>query len=193
MEIWPRPGNVGRHWNGVSYVLPLGLLMSQELCSIDCRWGKSPRLSVGRAKISLPASQEGSRQGGAAPVWAETLEVEEMLQSSPRDSQSHKEAEPEDFGVVLVEGLGLFVSQAGDQRVWQRDWLMFVKDSSFQGLNPSEITRKLTEMPSGGPCDIHFTSEPSEIHRIQASPARLKSGEHQPHVSGSGGLCNLWL
>lgn len=31
-----------------------------------------------------------------------------MLQRSPHDSQSHKEAEPEDFGVVLVEGLGLF-------------------------------------------------------------------------------------
>lgn len=28
-----------------------------------------------------------------------------MVQRSPHDSQSHKEVEPEDFGVVLVEGL----------------------------------------------------------------------------------------
>lgn len=46
--------------------------------------------------------------------------------------------------------------------------------------DPSEITRKLTELSGAGPCDIHFPSEPSEIHRIQASPAQLKSGEHQP-------------
>lgn len=70
---------------------------------------------------------------------------------------------------------------------------MFMQDSSISRADPSEITRKLTEIPSGGPCDIHFPLEPSEIHRIQASPAQLKSGEHQPHVSGSGGLCNLWL
>lgn len=92
-------------WGGIlqSNVPPLGLLMSQELCSLHCCWGKTSRLSVGPAEISHPASQGGLRQGGV-DGWEEKVEVEEILQRSHHDSHSNKEAEPEALGVVSVGG-----------------------------------------------------------------------------------------